>query len=72
MNKLFDLTSKTAVITGGGGILCSGIARHLAASGVKVAILDLDVDAAEKVADSITKAGGKTVAIPADVINRKS
>ena len=72
MNELFDLSGKTAVITGGGGVLCSGIAQHLAAAGVHVAVLDLDTDAAEKVADAINKAGGKAVAVTVDCLNRDS
>ena len=36
-----DLTGKVAVVTGGGGILCSVMAESLAANGAKVAILDL-------------------------------
>jgi len=72
MNKLFDLNGKTAVITGGGGVLCSGIAEHLAAAGVHVAVLDLDADAAEKVADAINKSGGKAVAVTVDCLNRGS
>ena len=40
-----DLKGKTAVVTGGGGILCSCMAETLAACGAKVAILDLKLDA---------------------------
>lgn len=72
MNELFDLKGKTAVITGGGGVLCSGIAQHLALAGVQVAVLDLIAEAAEKVAQSITKSGGRAVAIAASVLDRNS
>lgn len=51
-----DLTGKVAVVTGGGGILCSVMAKSLAASGAKVAILDLKEEAAAKVADEIVAA----------------
>lgn len=43
-----NLNGRVAVITGGGGVLCSGFAKDLAAQGVKVAILDLREDAAKK------------------------
>jgi len=72
MNELFDLNGKTVVITGGGGVLCSGIAQHLACTGVHVAVLDLVAESAEKVAQSITQTGGKAVAVAADVLDRKS
>jgi NAD(P)-dependent dehydrogenase (short-subunit alcohol dehydrogenase family) len=37
----FDLTGKTAVVTGGAGVLCSTMVRGLVENGVRVAILDL-------------------------------
>jgi NAD(P)-dependent dehydrogenase (short-subunit alcohol dehydrogenase family) len=71
-SKLFDLSGKTAVITGGGGVLCGGIARHLAAAGVHVAIMDLKREAAEDVAKAITAAGGQATAVGANVLERQS
>jgi NAD(P)-dependent dehydrogenase (short-subunit alcohol dehydrogenase family) len=53
MKELFDLTDKSVVITGGGGILCSEMARALAGAGAKVALLDVAEEAARKVADEI-------------------
>ena len=56
MEKLpfqIDLSGKVAVVTGAGGVLCSGFAKTLAACGAKVAALDLRLDAAQKVADEI-------------------
>ena len=41
------------VITGAGGVLCSAFAKALAADGHKVALLDLNLEAAEKVAAEI-------------------
>lgn len=49
---------KVIVITGAGGVLCSGFAEHLAAQGAKVALLDLNEEAAQKVADGIVANGG--------------
>ena len=42
-----DLSGKVAVVTGGGGILCSGMSKAIAECGAKVAILDLRKEAAE-------------------------
>lgn len=66
------LTGKTAVVTGGGGILCSVMAKSLAKAGAKVAILDLKLDAAQKVADEIIAAGGEAIAITANVLEPES
>jgi NAD(P)-dependent dehydrogenase (short-subunit alcohol dehydrogenase family) len=54
MNEL-NLKNKVAVITGGAGIICSEMARSLAAQGVKTVILDLNKEAAVKVSDQIEK-----------------
>ena len=50
---MFDLTGRVAVVTGGGGVLCSGFAKTIAACGAKVAVLDLNPAAAQKVVDEI-------------------
>lgn len=67
-----DLTGKVAVVTGGGGILCSVMAKSLAEAGAKVAILDLKEEAAKKVADEIVKAGGKAIGVAANVLDLES
>ena len=54
MNEL-NLKDKVAVITGGAGIICSTMAKSLAAYGVKTVILDLNKDAATEVAGKIEK-----------------
>lgn len=54
MNEL-NLKNKVAVITGGAGIICSTMAKSLAANGVKTVILDLNKDAANEVARQIEK-----------------
>ncbi|MBP5662291.1 MAG: SDR family NAD(P)-dependent oxidoreductase, partial [Clostridia bacterium] len=58
-----DLSNKVAVITGAGGVLCSGFAEALAACGAKVALLDINVTAAEKVAQEIRANGGEAIAV---------
>jgi len=67
-----DLSGKVAIVTGGGGILCAGMARTLAACGAHVAILDLNAEAAEKVAAGIRDAGGKAIGLSANVLERAS
>ncbi len=67
-----DLSGKIALVTGGGGVLCSEFAKALAASGAKVAVCDLRVDAAQKVVDEITKDGGTAIAVGANVLDKAS
>ena len=45
-----DLTGKTAVVTGAGGVLCSMFAQTLAQNGATVALLDINYDAAKAAA----------------------
>ena len=71
-NELFDVSGKVAVITGAGGVLCGTLARALAGVGVKVAVLDLREDAAGKVADEISAAGGEAFAVTCDVLKKES
>ena len=67
-----DLKGKVAVVTGGGGILCSSFAQAIAKSGAKVAVLDLNEDAANKVAEEITNDGGVAIGIKTNVLDKKS
>jgi NAD(P)-dependent dehydrogenase (short-subunit alcohol dehydrogenase family) len=64
-----DLKGKTAVITGGGGVLCSGFAKALSACGAKIAMLDINLEAAQKYADEINAQGGTAKAYKADVLD---
>ena len=67
-----DLSGKTAVVTGGGGVLCSGVAKTIAACGAKVAVLDLNPAAAQKVVDEIIADGGKALAVATNVLQKAS
>ena len=67
-----DLTGKTAVVTGGGGVLCSGFSKALAACGAKVAVCDLRKEAAQKVVDEIVADGGTALAVEANVLSKDS
>lgn len=67
------LAGKVAVVTGGGGILCSVMAEALALAGAKVAILDLQLASAEKVAAAINaKEPGSAIAVAANVLDNES
>lgn len=69
---MFQLKSKTAAITGGGGVLCSAIAQMLAGMGARVAVLDIALPAAEQVAIQIQTAGGTALPVACDVLDRDS
>ncbi len=66
----FDLTGKTAVVTGGAGVLCSAIVKMLAENGVCVAILDLSEERAQALAHEI--GGDKVIGIGTNVLERAS
>ena len=67
-----NLSGKVAVVTGAGGVLCGMFSQALAAAGAKVALLDLNEDAAQAMADQITAAGGTAKAYKANVLERES
>ena len=67
-----ELKDKVAVVTGGGGVLCSEFARALAACGAKVAVCDLRLEAAQTVADKIIADGGTAIAVAANVLDKDS
>jgi NAD(P)-dependent dehydrogenase (short-subunit alcohol dehydrogenase family) len=72
MSVNFDLTGRTAVITGGSGVLCSVMAKGLAKKGVRVAVLGHSGDKARVVADEIIKDGGQAIACNVDVLDIES
>jgi len=72
MNSKFDLSGRTAVITGGSGVIGSVIAKELAMAGVKVAVIGRNKDALKTVTDQIKKAGGSAIFCTADVLDRDS
>ena len=61
------LEGKTVAMTGGGGGLgrCYGVA--MAEAGAAVAVCDINLDAARATVDAISKAGGRAIAVQADV-----
>jgi NAD(P)-dependent dehydrogenase (short-subunit alcohol dehydrogenase family) len=59
--------SKTILVTGGAGGICSDICRGLAADGLNVVVADFAKDAADKVAAEINAAKGNAIAVQVDV-----
>ena len=64
--------SKTIVLTGAGGVLCSTMAKALSEQGHKVAVLDLREKSANKVAEEINAAGGDAIGVGANVLEKDS
>ena len=67
-----EINGKAAVVTGGGSGIGMALAKALAKAGASVAVTDIIIDNARKVADEIASAGGKAVAIHCDVCERAS
>ena len=72
MFKHENLNGRVAVVTGGGGVLCGGFAKDLARQGMKVAILDLRLEAAQKVADEIKAEGFEATGFECNVLEKAS
>lgn len=64
-----DLSKKSVAITGAGGIICGEFAKALAACGAKVALLDINFEAAEKVAKEI---GENAMAVRCNCLDKES
>src|SRR5262245_38342626 len=67
MNYGDQLADKTALVTGAGSGIGSDIARLLAARGANVTLISRQEAPLRELADEITKAGGKALAVPGDV-----
>lgn len=67
-----DLTDKTVVITGAGGVIGGEFAKALAQAGAKVALLDLNKEAAEKIAEEIRNEGYQANGYEANVLQKES
>ena len=67
-----DLTGKVCVVTGAGGAICGMFARRMARAGGKVAVLDLNEQAAQQVADEINAEGGIAKAYKANVLEKEN
>lgn len=67
-----DLSGKVAVVTGAGGVLCSMFAEALAETGAKIALLDLNEEAAKSYADQINQKGGTAKGYACNVLDKAS
>ncbi|MCW5655930.1 2-hydroxycyclohexanecarboxyl-CoA dehydrogenase [Hydrogenophaga sp.] len=65
-----NLSGKVVVVTGGGGGIGGAACRRFAAEGAQVGVLDMNLDAAQKVVDEIRAAGGKAAAFKCDITRR--
>jgi NAD(P)-dependent dehydrogenase (short-subunit alcohol dehydrogenase family) len=72
LGKLFGLSGKVVLLTGGGGMLCSEMARAFARAGSRVCVLDVREHKATAVADEIRAAGGDALALALDVTDPNS
>ncbi|MFG1656373.1 3-oxoacyl-ACP reductase FabG [Micromonospora chersina] len=65
-------STRTAVVTGAARGIGAGVARRLARDGFAVAVVDLDEAAAQPVVDEIEAAGGRALAVGADVADEQA
>ena len=72
LSHLFQLQDKVAIVTGGGGVLCSTMSKALAQTGVKVVSLDILLESAQSVVDEIQSGGGEAFAVQCDVLDKAS
>ncbi|MBN1116178.1 MAG: SDR family oxidoreductase [Bacteroidales bacterium] len=72
LDNLFNLKGKTAVITGGGGVLAGSIGMGLSKAGVNIVMADIRVENAENTAEKINKEGGNAIGVSCNVLSRES
>ncbi len=71
LENLFGLKGKNAVVIGGGGVLAGAMAEGLAKAGANIAILDLNLENAQKQAGLINRSGIKAIAVQVDVSSKE-
>ena len=71
-NALFDLTGRSALVTGAAGGIGSAVATALAQAGAAVLVTDLDGSAAAAVAEKIRAEGNTADSAPLDVCDRQA
>jgi 2-hydroxycyclohexanecarboxyl-CoA dehydrogenase len=64
--------ARTVIVTGGGGGIGGATCRRFAAEGARVAVFDINLEAATTVADAIVAAGGQAAAFACDITDRST
>ena len=72
MGRRKPQASRVALVTGGGSGIGEATCQHLAEHGHRVAVVDLDGDAAERVAKAVEADGANAIAVCADVSDRRA
>ena len=70
--EMFDLTGRSAVVTGGAGLLGKQFCQTLADAGAWVCVVDIDAEAAKAVARSINRRSGRAIALATDITQPQS
>ncbi len=70
LNKMFDLSGRGAIVTGGAGLLGQEFCRTLAGAGAAVVVVDLEPDKVNKVAQDIHQAGGKAMGAATNITSQ--
>ena len=72
IQDLFDLSNRTAIVTGGVGLLGRQFAKTLAEAGALVVVADLSAESATEYADELTRAGYRALGVGLDVTDPES
>lgn len=64
-----QLENRVAIVTGGGGAIGRAICLKLAGEGAKIAVFDISMESAEKVAEEIKQKGGEALPFVLDIRN---
>jgi NAD(P)-dependent dehydrogenase (short-subunit alcohol dehydrogenase family) len=72
MDDLFNLKDKVIAVTGGGGVLCVALAKALGEASGKIAVLDINEEAAGDVVKQINDNDGNAIAVKCDVLDKNS
>ena len=72
MKNLFDVKDKVMVITGGAGVLGSGMSEYMASQGAKVVIINRSRETGKRLEDELQAKGYEAISFSADVLDRAS
>jgi len=72
VKTLFNIESKVAVLTGGGGILAGEMAKGFLQAGAKVVLLDINEDNLKKKVSSLSKSGREIIGLKCNVLDEES